>query len=101
MKDAPAIRTLLAEDVMHLTGFPGSLYASKQYANPGYMTLSLWFRTTTDSGGLLLGFAKVQASADSTLKRDRQKMAGQVLGGISKGSSSKKRLSADMEMPAT
>lgn len=54
-----------------LNGHPSLLFTSRRFDNPGDMTLSLWFRTTTDSGGLLLGFAGLQMASDSTLERDR------------------------------
>ena len=57
---------------VHQNGKQSELYTGKPFTNPGNLTLSLWFRTTTDSGGLLLGLEKAQASADSTLERDRQ-----------------------------
>jgi hypothetical protein len=41
------------------------------FNNPGDMTLSIWFRTTTDSGGLLLGMNKWQPNADTSFERDR------------------------------
>jgi hypothetical protein len=53
-------------------GLPNELYSTKTYTNPGYVTLSLWFRTTTDSGGLLIGFNRLQKRVDSASERDRQ-----------------------------
>lgn len=57
---------------MRLNGSSGEIYTSKPVVNPGYLTVSLWFRTTTDSGGLLIGFNKTQALVDSATERDRQ-----------------------------
>lgn len=52
-------------------GTRSALYTSMAFNNPGDLTLSIWFRTTTDSGGLLLGLNKWQPNADTTYERDR------------------------------
>lgn len=56
---------------MRQNGTRSALYTSQSFKNPGHMTLSIWFRTTTDSGGLLLGMNKWQPNADTSFERDR------------------------------
>jgi len=56
---------------MRQNGLRSALYTGISYQAPTELTLSIWFRTTTDSGGLLIGFNRWQPNADSTLERDR------------------------------
>jgi hypothetical protein len=53
-------------------GTGAALLTSRLYTRPGDMTISLWFKTTTDSGGRLLGFNKWKTELDSGSFRDRQ-----------------------------
>lgn len=56
---------------MRQNGLRSALSTDLAFNNPGAITVSIWFRTVTDSGGLLLGFNGWQPDADSTLERDR------------------------------
>jgi hypothetical protein len=48
------------------------LTSARNFDNPGPLTVSLWFRTTTDSGGKLIGFGTQQSVIDSIVGgRDR------------------------------
>jgi hypothetical protein len=57
---------------MRQNGQRASMYTAKEFDNPQALTVSIWFRTTTEMGGLLIGFNRWQPNADSTLERDRQ-----------------------------
>jgi hypothetical protein len=53
-------------------GRGSAILTTRQFATPGTLTLSLWFKTGTDSGGRLMGFNKWMKELDSLDFRDRQ-----------------------------
>lgn len=52
-------------------GRGSAILTGRQFPNPGVLTLSLWFRTGTTSGGRLMGFNKWKQELDSIDFRDR------------------------------
>lgn len=52
-------------------GRGSAILTAKKFSNPGALTLSLWFRTGTASGGRLIGFNKWMTELDSVDYRDR------------------------------
>jgi hypothetical protein len=78
----PALVTGLAEGLamretpfglgLELDGRGAALYTEKRFDNPAPLSLSAWFRTTTDSGGRLLGFNRQRERIDTADVRDRQ-----------------------------
>jgi hypothetical protein len=54
---------------IELAGDSTTLFTSKSFASPHVFTISLWFKTTTDSGGKLIGFGADPLMAD--MARDR------------------------------
>lgn len=55
-----------------LDGSGAALYTRKAFVRPSRFTLSLWFRTDTDSGGRLIGFNRQSERIDTADARDRQ-----------------------------
>lgn len=55
---------------VNLSGDSTTLYTGKKFDAPQVFTISMWFKTTTDSGGKLMGFGEDPLMADTS--RDRQ-----------------------------
>lgn len=54
---------------IRLSGDSTTLFTSKSFDSPQVFTISLWFKTTTDSGGKLIGFGENPLMVDTS--RDR------------------------------
>ena len=55
---------------VNLSGDSTTLYTGKKFDAPQVFTISMWFKTTTDSGGKLIGFGEDPLMVDTS--RDRQ-----------------------------
>lgn len=71
---------------LSLDGTSGYVSTSASSSNPNPFTLELWFKTTTSSGGLIMGFGNTTTGASATNDRNLYMTnGGQLIFGVNPG----------------
>ena len=77
----------LAGGGVQLDGSSGYVSTATEYTGPNVFTVSVWFKTTTASGGKLMGFGNTQTGASANYDRHLYlNNSGQVYAGVYPGS---------------
>ena len=89
LQNAPTLtadRFGIAASAYTFNGSSQYVSTSNSYTNPGNLSMSIWFKTATTSGGLLMGFGSSQTGASANYDRNLyMNNAGQLYFGINPG----------------